>query len=293
MASSVVEIPEMDNPDESDIMVLDHMSLESISSIDGMPLEPSIIRIGLSQTAEPRSENNGHTPAHTATTNEVQNRTQQSRPRLQMPLSTPDMSSMLGLIEDPCKEMCETEEDIYCGQSSVHHTDNTIEAGRGEHDHTTDVAELAIQENTVKNNDDSREGIAKSPVTQNSVSVTTSSIGMQTELPEPQLQIDNVGERLFTCDFEVKLFHDKIVLMLYEICNPNRQGSHCYEVWYRKPGCSRWHNVNFHGSPQQCAVIDNLEAATQYEIMLHSRRPHGATEAVSIYPTTLQVGAPE
>ena len=494
MASSGVDVPEMDNPDESDFVVLDHMSLESIPSINGMPLDPNIIRIDLSQTAEPRPECSDNTPTKTAITNDDQNRTQQSRPQLQMPLSSPNMSSMLELVGHPSKELFESEEDMYGAQSSPQHTANTTEAGQGEHDLTADVTAPGTKENTGINDDDSEEGtcqnqvseqpdlsspvqqqdnissqadghtdpsdirdgtvqkpsditpepgvqnddqgmkseamatniahqappqsssdtfnvtpqtydvpsqpvdqnndqttasetksmdetrelsvqnshhtlgvpeqvvetstqetisgqagsqendlsgqnscisnaatcllqsnipeskdglttsitqssvasvdqnegivcqssqMEKSPVYQDAVCVSTSSIGIQTQLPEPQQRIENAGERLATCDFEVKRFHDKIVVMLYELFNPNRQGNHCYEVWYRKPSSSRWHNVKFHGAPQRCAVIDYLEAATQYEIMLHSWGPHGAAEAVSIYPTTLRAGPPD
>ena len=276
----------MNNPVESDFVELDHMSLESVSSVNlqdnvssqaDSNINPSDIRnIKEDQNSEIIQKQPTFITPETVVhdDHDVKSKTMDANRAQQQP--PPESSSNAPNINPnaaPQTDVPESKDSITTSETQSF------------------VATVDLNEGIKYQSESSQKDI--SHINQDSVSAATISVGIQTQLPEPQPQIENAGERLFKCDFEVKRFHDKIVVMLYDIYKPERQEKHCYEVWCRKPGSSRWHNVKFHQAPQRCAVIDNLEAATQYEIMLHSWGPHGAAEAVSIYPTTLRVGPPD
>ena len=96
-----------------------------------------------------------------------------------------------------------------------------------------------------------------------------------------------------SCEFKVIPYHTTIVVELSKIHSSKETGRFFISVLCKKPNASRWQNIELQWSPPPYAVIENLQPAVKYEILMHAWSENQGAEAISIYSTTLPAGPPE
>ena len=100
-------------------------------------------------------------------------------------------------------------------------------------------------------------------------------------------------ETLSACEFKVIPYHATIVVEVTKIHNSKKKRRFFFSVWHRKLGVSLWQKTQVRWSSRPCAVIENLQPASMYEILLQTGSQHQPPEALSVYSTTLPTWPPE
>ena len=98
---------------------------------------------------------------------------------------------------------------------------------------------------------------------------------------------------LNACEFKVIPSHTKIVVEISKIHKSKKKSRFFLGVWYRKTEVSRWKKAQLRWSLHPHAIIENLQPAAKYEILLQAGSQHQTAEALSVYSSTLPAGPPE